>query len=331
MTKSTQHCVSYLQEKANEALQGWYGHLPENCEMRVLAWKVLGRTVEYFADENYSAFEFRNFEEVLRATRNFLEDLRGELNPLNGSLRHPTAGTYLYEKPFYESRLADHEKAENPEGWLSFVDRHVGSELALLALLEKQEESPMYWPIEDLSYTCHRYLSSPWLHCVRIDGLLVRTMLYQSVVDLGRTLTNASLNRYTEAFRRRERKANTLAVLLIVASVLVGLGAVSRQGWSVGLIIAFCSHMLLVHYDQLVNTELRMEKGRIGARLTQVQKIFLQARNKELSVVLLRERLTTIDGGKGEVLPDEIFSILDSAIRRDVVLWGIEAPNRRDC
>jgi hypothetical protein len=39
--------------------------------------------------------------------------------------------------------------------------------------------------------------------------------------------------------------------------------------------------------------------------------------------------MAAIDGGEGDVFADEMFSILDNAIARGVVLWGIDKQHSR--
>lgn len=314
-----------LYAAADEALQNWYGHLPDDCEMRVVASQAIRQLVQYFSDR-----ETDKFYEALDGSKDFLEKLRAVLNPLNPSWLNPEGGTTLYKKGFYIDRLLDDEKAENPEGWMSFVDRKFGSEgdsgseLRLLALLEKGEESHLFWPIDDLGYTCNEYLRRPWIQCGRIDMLLVRTMIYQQVLDLGKSLTNASLNWYTKAYRKRERNAVALTVLRLFVVGVVGLGAASAYGWWMGFIAGLGFIVLFDEAYKRSNSESRVDRLGILTRLGDMHRALLLTHKKELSTVLLRERLAVMDGGKGENLPDGIFSILDSAISRGAVLWGVD-------
>ncbi|TSA02965.1 MAG: hypothetical protein D4R81_04070 [Nitrospiraceae bacterium] len=311
-----QQCRDDLQAAADEEMQKRYGHLPEHCQMRQLASLVFKQAGDYALDKCIISEHF----DMLRQTANFLEDLRGNLNPLNPSLLHPDGGGYCYGKDFYMERLSDSEKAENPEGWLSFLDRR-GGNLFLEALFEKGEASKGYWPIDDLSYTCGEYLKSPWLHCEQIDRLLIHAMIYQTTLSLGDSLTTRSLNKYSEAWKKRERKANVWVIFLSLVALSVGLGAAMAYGWWAGAIAGVGFVVLLGICDDFINKDLREQQSRMLKLHSDMHGAYALMNKRPLSLSYLRERLSAIDC-KGEFWPVDIFSILDSAIARGTILWG---------
>jgi hypothetical protein len=310
-------------DAANNSLQEWYGHLPENCEMHTLASLVFRRTVDFFRTAEYSSFDHHSFSDVLSDTKNFLSELRGTLNPINPSLLYPNGGTAVYEKSFYESRLGfPHRKDENPETWLNFFT--FNNEISLLALLQEGKESSLFWPIGDLAFLCAEYLRKPWIQCGRIDRLLIRAMLYTQVIDLHERVTLASLNRYTDAYKKRERKAMLWSVLWWLVAALIGVGAAITHGWWAAPVVAPAFVLLIDLMHRQIGREVSTTQLGLLSTLDAIHRVFLLTGKNELSIVLLRERLTSVKIAESEPLRDEIFSIIDCAVARGVVLWGVE-------
>lgn len=333
--ETTQQRMDHLQGEAKLALQKWYGHLPENCEMRVLASRLFRQAVEYLFTEKSEQQQWKvifprtscvDFNYVLDDTRQFLEILRAQLNPLNPSSIYENGGTARFERAFYLERLPNNEKDRNPEEWVSFLNLRSGSnDLLLLALLQKGKDSQYYWPIDGLNYICSEYLQRPWLQCAVLDRLLVCTMIYQSSFELGQKMTYASFNPYTEEYKKRERKIFALTVVKLLVAGLVGLGAANTHGWWAGLTIALVFMVLFEIYGYIANKKSSWNESSARTLFNDIASVFEITRQKILSIDLLRERLAAIDGGKGNYLPDEIFSILDSATGRGVVLWGLDS------
>jgi hypothetical protein len=315
--------------EARSALHEFFGHLPEDCEMRKLASLVFKRTAEFFVDEECSTFEHSDFASVLRDTRYFLEGLRNTLNPLNATSLYPNGGNTVYKRSFYEARVSSSKKDRSPEEWLSFLDWQ-DSELYFGALFQKGRESDFYWPMDDISgWHARQYLKQPWLHCGEIDQLLVSTMIYQRIIDCGEWLTYASLNHFTPAYRRKQRIEFTLTILEFLLAVSVGIGAAVAIGWWAGFIAAPSFWLLIEFCVDSFNKESRKEKTDALVRLYDLQGAFALAQKTGTSISLLRERLATIDGGKGQVVKAEIFSIIDYALARGIVSWGSKERSGR--
>lgn len=318
------------------ALQEHYGHMSKDCQTRKLALVIFGQAVEYFAADvfakKYSAFECTNFGDVLYKTQNFLADLRGTLNPLNPSLMHCNGGSVCFPKSFYKSRLSENGNTQNPEEWLSFTDKHLGTEISFSVLLSEGEASPEFWPIDDLDVLISQYMQMPWLHCAEIDRLLVSTMIYQQVIKCGEELTCSAANRNTDSFWKRERNATALAVFVFLVAVAVGVGAAIQHGWWAGPLAMLGFVTLALIYDHIEhkgNRQAREDRIRCDSDLhSDLYRAFFLARARGGSAILLRERLAAIDGGKGYILKDEIFSVIDNAQARGVVLWGIDGAKQ---
>lgn len=321
MTDDLQQRRDNLQAAANAALETWYGHLPAHSEMRRLASVVLGQLVEYHA----SGKSKKAFQDELHEADQFLKLLRAELNPLNASSIYPEGGTARYKRTFYEDRLSEFEKNENPEGWLSFFDRKFSDpHQCLLALLEKGSDSKLYWPM-NLGYGLTVYLRTPWLQCEDIDILLVRAMIYECVLERNESMTLASLNPYSKEFRKQNRIAIARTLLGLLLAGLVGASTANAFGWWAGLIGILGFAALVGIVDHFAWARSRADKQRIAALQDQMCSAFELTFRRPFSVRLLRERLVAMDDGKGGIVPAEVFSIIDCAIGRGVILWGNNA------
>jgi len=308
---------AYFKAEGDVALQEWYGHLPNNCEMYELASLVVGRVVEYFVHPK-PELESLYFSNVLISTKDFLDQLRSDLNPINPSLTHPNGGTFLYKKDYYLERA---DNTQSPESWLSLKIKNLCySEFAVRDLLSKGKESVDNWPIEKLNYTCSLYFQKPWLHCAAIDRLLINAMIFQSVMEFCEYLTCFSLNRYTKEYeiRKRQRKNSHLIPFTFLIVFILGIGFASGYGWLTlaGIIILFA--IKYTFNDFLPTPNSQAIEIDANAHLENLFRLFTLS-HKIVSISYFREQLTIIDSRFTKV-PDEIFSILDNASARGLVL-----------
>lgn len=336
-----------LKKAADEEIEKRYGHLDRNCEMRRLAELVFRQAVEDFTAEESLARTFLKtktsydndpiiqFDEVLLDAEQFIEELRGHLNPLNPSLLYPQGGGF-YGKDFYMERLLDAHKPDNPEEWLSFLDKPAyGDHLNFDDVFEQGKASKNYWPIDDLSYICGQYLKRPWLHCKHIDRLLIRSMIYQTVISIGEAIKPRLLGKkkilglldlpieggYSKAKHKSETNSVIWSIVLFVLTGSIGLGAAVSHGWWAGAIAAFGFYMLIVAHDYHTKYEKHKDNVRMFSLLSDVQRAYALVKMTPLSPSYLRESLIAVDP-KGTIWPVGIFPILDNAVIRDPILWG---------
>jgi len=313
-----------------------YGHLDHGCQMSWLVGIVFKRVIDYAEAHSNEFFP----ENLLNDAANFIEELRGELNPLNTTPSHPEPNwkrLYVDGTPSYVDRLFSWENTtfENREEWLW---RNI--EWLLNDAFEKGTDSKYYWYVGDLSDICMEYLKRPWVQCKAVDHLLIQAMIYQTLLNVGEGIKPILLRLKKDrilgmdiGYRRNKRTYSSalLKPVLIDTAVsiarfliggVVGFGVATTHGLGAGVFAGLVVWILLRAYAALTNRKLS-EDERLLQLYQYTREAYALINQYPLSPVYLRERLiATVD--KGVHLPIGIFAILDSAIAREPLTWATE-------
>ena len=204
---------------------------------------------------------------------------------------------------------------------------------------EHGTQSSYYWYIGDLSDMCKEYLKRPWLHCKIIDHLLIRAMIYQTVLDVGEAIKPVLLGlkkegilglhyppikgAYSKALQRLELKRAAWGIVSMLAAGLVGFGFANSNGLWAGVVAGFAFWMLLRAREVLMTYEKHNENKQLAQTLGNAKMAYALMDKFPLSPLYLRDRLSAA-ADEGVPLPVGIFTILDNAIARGPVLWATE-------
>jgi hypothetical protein len=300
------HLSSYS-EKLSKYLQ-----LPSNCETR----KILDTITEIASNHSSDGEEFLS---KMRDAIYFVDLMQDTLNPLTSDNLHPS-----FVKD-WKKLLPDYYKSKDPYSWIWF---HRNPTLAFL----DGKKSDNYWPInrENLAEVCREYISKPWLHCAKIDRILIDAMVYNETLGFGEQIKPAllktgfvdarrfALNNHP-SFNKRQLKKMLMngfrSLAFIISSALVGLGAAESHGWWAGLFVGFGFWALIrIHYFVEINDQSSIV-DRSAELLFEMQASSEMVAHYYITPTYLKERLC-MTANKGSVWPVEIFPILEMAIAR---------------
>ena len=297
----------YCSEKLSKYLQ-----LPSNCGTRAILDTITKMANNHSSDRD-------EFLSKMEDAIYFVSLMQSTLNPITSDYLH---AAFVED---WKKQLPDYFKSADPYSWVWF---HRNPALAFL----DGKESGNYWPIdrENLAEVCREYISKPWLHCQKIDEILIDAMIYNEALGFGEQIKPALLKtgfvdarrfalNNNPSFNKGQLKKMLMngfrSLLYIIVSALVGFGTSESHGWWAGLFIGFGFLVLLKINFFIGKTGDSKMEGRIKELLCGMQDISEIMASRYLSPSYLKERLN-MTGSKGAVWPVEIFTILEKAIAR---------------
>ena len=138
-------------------------------------------------------------------------------------------------------------------------------------------------------------------------------------------LTHVSLNWNTKKYKTYEQKAIIKLIVIFIAAFIIGLGISFQYDLWAGIATFFMFAVVIKINNSLTNSKSQQFELDAHAHLNQLSTLFTLTARRDVSIANLREQLAKADNSFTKV-PHQIFSILDNASARDMVLWATPVP-----